>query len=132
MNWGISFMNKEKETFEYTYSSKRKEEIENIRSKYVSKEEDKMELLRKLDKSVSKKATTSSILIGVIGSLVLGLGMSCCMVFPEQYFIPGIMIGLVGMIIVGCAYPIYLRIYRKQKELLAPQIIALADELSKE
>lgn len=36
---------KHENTFEYTYSAKRQEEIEAIRKKYMPKEEDKMELL---------------------------------------------------------------------------------------
>ena len=45
-------VNKENSTFSYTYSAKQQEEIKNIRRKYVSKEEDKMEkfeLLREVD-----------------------------------------------------------------------------------
>lgn len=42
-------MENKNETFTYTYSSKQQEEIRNIRSKYLPKEEDKMEQLRRLD-----------------------------------------------------------------------------------
>ena len=41
------------ETFEYTYSAKRQEEIEAIKNKYLPPKEDKMEQLRKLDTSVT-------------------------------------------------------------------------------
>ena len=49
-------VNKENNTFSYTYSAKQQEEIQNIRKKYVSKEEDKMEKLRRLDSAVYKKS----------------------------------------------------------------------------
>ena len=51
------------ETFEYTYSAKRQEEIRSIRRKYmmVDESEDKMELLRKLDKSATRKGMIVSI-----------------------------------------------------------------------
>lgn len=48
-------MDNKKETFEYTYSAKQQQEIENIRKKYLPKEEDKMEQLRRLDRSATKK-----------------------------------------------------------------------------
>ena len=42
-------MENKNETFTYTYSAKQQEEIRNIRSKYLPKEEDKMEQLRRLE-----------------------------------------------------------------------------------
>lgn len=44
-----------KDTFYYTYSAKQQEEIQNIRKKYLAREEDKMEKLRRLDRSATKK-----------------------------------------------------------------------------
>ena len=48
--------NKNSSSFEYTYSSSNQEEIRRIRAKYIPHEEDKMELLHRLDKGVTKKA----------------------------------------------------------------------------
>lgn len=117
--------------FEYTYSAKRQEEIESIRKKYLPPEEDKMEQLRKLDASVTLHATMWSIVVGVIGALLLGVGMSCSMVWAGDLFIPGIIIGMVGLVIMGAAYPLYVKMVKKQREKIAPQILALAEELSK-
>ncbi len=60
-----------KDTFHYTYSAKEQTEIKNLRKKYEKKteQEDKMEQLRRLDAS----ATSKAIIIGVIGTLILGL-----------------------------------------------------------
>ena len=66
-------MENKNETFTYTYSAKQQEEIRNIRSKYLPKEEDKMEQLRRLDRSASKKGTVVSVTLGVIGCLLLGV-----------------------------------------------------------
>ena len=73
--------NKENEAFCYTYSAKEQEEIKNIRKKYATPEasEDKMERLRRLDKSVTDKATTKSLIVGIIGALIMGTGMSLVM-----------------------------------------------------
>ena len=52
-------MENKKEVFQYTYSAKRQEEIQNIRKKYLPEEEDKMERLRRLDRGTTKKARLS-------------------------------------------------------------------------
>ena len=119
------------ETFEYTYSAKRQEEIERIKRKYIPAEESKMDQLRKLDASATKPGTMWSIIVGTIGTLIMGGGMSCTMTGPESLFIPGIILGIVGLAIIGAAYPLFVHITKKQKEKLAPQILALAEELSK-
>ena len=117
-------------TFAYTYSAKRKEEIEAIRKKYLPQEEDKMDLLRKLDKSVERPGSVAALILGVVGALIMGLGMSCVMVFQGAYFIPGILIGIVGIALIVAAYPVYKRITARERERIAPQILALTEELS--
>ncbi len=124
-------MEENREAFEYTYSAKQQAEIEQIRKKYLPKEEDKMELLRKLDRDATKPGTICSIAVGVVGCLVFGFGMSCVMVWSDSLMIFGIVVGLIGMVLVGIAYPLYVKITKKQREKLAPQILALTEELSK-
>lgn len=117
------------EQFDYTYSAKQQEEIKKIRNKYMVQEEDKMQQLRRLDQSVTQKSTTYSIIIGVIGALIMGVGMSCCMVWQGIWFIPGIIIGVIGMVLVAMAYPVYCNTLKKEREKIAPEIIRLSDEL---
>lgn len=124
-------MENKKETFEYTYSARQQEEIEEIRKKYLPQEESKMEQLRRLDQSVTKKGTMISIIIGIVGTLILGVGMCCTLVWADQWFIPGIIVGLIGIAIVAAAYPSYTHITKKEREKLAPQILKLIEELSK-
>lgn len=124
-------MENKKETFQYTYSAKQQEEIEQIRKKYLPRQESKIDQLRRLDQSTTKKGTTISIIIGVIGALLLGVGMCCAMVWAEQWFIPGILIGLLGVAAVVAAYPLYTYITKKEREKLAPKILKLTEELSK-
>ena len=124
-------MENKKEVFQYTYSAKRQEEIQNIRKKYLPEEEDKMERLRRLDRSAAKKGTAVSILLGVVGCLLLGVGMCCTMVWTQHLFILGVIIGIIGIAVVAAAYPLYIRITRREREKLAPQILQLTDELSK-
>ena len=122
-------MEKEKDTFTYTYSAKQQEEIRNIRKKYLPREEDKMEQLRRLDRDTTRKGTVLSVLVGVIGCLLLGVGM-CCTMDWMKFFIPGVVIGLIGIAAVAAAYPLYTRVTKKERERLAPQILKLTEELS--
>ena len=122
-------MDQNEETFEYRYSAKQQEEIEAIRRKYLPKEEDKMEQLRQMDKRVSRKGTIISIIIGVIGCLLLGIGMCCTMEWAGRWFVPGIIIGVIGIVMIALAYPLYERITKTERKRIAPLILKLADEL---
>ena len=123
--------NNENKGFNYTYSAKEQEEVKNIRKKYMTQEEDKMQLLRRLDESVNQKASVISLVIGIIGALIMGIGMSCCMVWADVLFIPGIVIGVIGIALVCLAYPAYNKTLKKEREKIAPEIIRLTDELMK-
>ena len=124
-------MENKKESFQYTYSATRQAEIEQIRKKYLPQQEDKMDQLRRLDQSATKKGTVASIALGILGCLLMGLGMCCSMVWAEQLFIPGILIGLIGIAAIAAAYPLYARITKKERARLAPQILQLTEELTK-
>lgn len=120
------------EVFNYTYSASQQAEIKGIREKYMppTKEEDKMEQLRRLDRSVTKTGTAVSIVVGIISTLVFGVGMCCTMVW-EGLMVPGIIVGVVGIIGIVSAYPLYIYITKKQREKVAPEIMRLTDELMK-
>ena len=127
------------EEFKFTYSAKEQEELRKIRQKYVPKEVDRMEQLRKLDAGVTRKAVVISLVAGIIGALVLGFGMSLIMtdvgetlgLYGKIEVVLGVAIGMIGVVLVSVAYPIYNRIARKERERIAPEIIRLTDELMK-
>ena len=127
------------EEFKFTYSAKEQEELRKIRQKYVPKEVDRMEQLRKLDAGVTRKAVAISLVAGIIGALVLGFGMSLIMtdvgetlgLYGKIQVVLGVVIGMIGVVLVSVAYPIYNRIARKERERIAPEIIRLTDELMK-
>ena len=133
--------NKENEAFCYTYSAKEQEEIKNIRKKYAVPEasEDKMERLRRLDKSVTDKATAKALIVGIIGALIMGTGMSLVMTdlgevlgaYQNAALYIGILVGIIGIVLVGCAYPVYNRVLKKERERIAPEILQLTEELMK-
>ena len=125
-------MEDKNDVFNYTYSASQQAEIKSIREKYMppTEEEDKMERLRRLDRSVTKAGTAVSLIVGVISTLVLGVGMCCTMVW-EGLMLPGIIIGTAGIIGSASAYPLYIHVTKKQREKVAPEIIKLTDELMK-
>ena len=125
-----------KEGFNYTYSAAQQQEVEDIRKKYLPKEEDKMEQLRKLHAIPTQKAQAASLAVGIIGALIMGAGMSLAMTdigaaLGSLAMVIGIVIGIVGMVLVALAYPLYNRVLKKQREKIAPEILRLSDELLK-
>ena len=133
--------NQEQNGFSYTYSAKEQAELKRIREKYTvpTETEDKMARLRKLDASVTKTAQAIALTVGIIGTLILGLGMSLIMTdlsdilgsYRDMSMPIGIVIGLFGGILASLAYPIYNAIVRARRKKLAPEIIRLTDELMK-
>ena len=123
--------NNQNGTFQYTYSAREQAEIRRIRDKYVPRRESKLERLQRLDASVTQKATVTAISVGVAGTLVMGAGMSCCLAFGGAWFVPGIIIGVAGMVVISAAYPIYTRVMQRERERIAPEILRLTDELMK-
>lgn len=127
------------ERFNYTYSAKEQEEIKAIRKKYATAEEkeDKMAQLRRLDESVYSKASTAALAVGIVGALIMGIGMSLVMtdigavLGTVLAMVIGIGIGVVGIVLVCLAYPIYNRTLKKGREKIAPEILRLTDELMK-
>jgi hypothetical protein len=125
--------------FSYSYSAENQAEIERIRNKYMPKTEDKLEKLRRLDESVTSKATAWSLVLGILGTLIMGSGMSMVMTdfgtllfaSPIAAIIVGVVLGLVGMVMAIFAYPVYNFVLEKERRRIAPEIIRLADEIEK-
>ena len=124
------------QSFEYTYSAGQRQEIEAIRKKYLPKEEDKMEQLRRLHAIPTRKAQAASIAIGILGALILGTGMSLILTdlgsaLDHWAMVIGILVGILGLILVALAYPLYNRVLRKERQRIAPEILRLSEELLK-
>lgn len=117
----------ENNKFSYTYSANTQEEIAKIREKYSPREETTLEKIKRLDNNVTNKAVTASLIVGIISALILGVGMCCCMVWT-QFFVLGIFVGIIGIIGVCAAYPVYKKVLEKERAKIAPQILALTDE----
>lgn len=135
---GLGMENKNIETeFKYAYSAKEQDEIKRIRQKYQEQEEDEMSRLRRLDAKVYQKATTNALVFGVLGALVMGSGMSLVLtdlgvvlgLGDFIILIIGIVVGIIGMFLMALAYPVYIKVLKKERERIAPEILKLTEEL---
>lgn len=135
----MEMQNEQKDSFRFTYSAKEQEELKKIRQKYQPQEEEKMDKLRRLDAEVTQKATTVSLVIGIMGALILGTGMSLIMTDFGKYFglegtagmMTGVLIGIAGIVCVCAAYPVYHHVLKREREKIAPEILRLTEELMK-
>lgn len=119
-------------TVVYDYSAKETSEIRQIRAKYLPREESKLDELRRLDSAVRNSGRVESITVGIIGALIFGVGMCLAMqVIAEGVWavVLGVLVGLVGAVVMLCAYPICRKISDRAKARLAPRILELSEEL---
>ena len=114
---------------EFSYQEKELKTAEHIREAYSERGESDIEKLRKLDGKVKRPAEILAYTLGVIGSLVLGVGMCLAMEVIGSLMPLGIVIGVIGIVMVADNYPIYKRILSQRKKKYAPEIVALSDEL---
>jgi hypothetical protein len=126
----------ENNSFEYTYSARRQQEVEEIRKAYLPREEDKLEQLRRLHSRPTQKAQAASLAMGIVGALILGTGMSLCMTelgasLGDFALALGIPVGVSGILLVSLAYPVFRKTLRTEREKIAPDILKLTDDLLK-
>lgn len=122
-------------TFSYKYSAVENKEIQEIRKRYLPQSESKLEELKRLDMQVQNAGMIESLCIGIISSLVFGLGMCLAMQIIGTgigMMVLGIVIGIIGMAGILVAYPVCRRKQRKAKENLSPRILELTEELYQE
>ena len=113
-----------------TYSAETQREMDAIVAKYVKQDAPKQEIaldrMQKLDRAAESKAQIVGLAVGIVAALVLGLGMSCALVWGQM--VVGILVGLVGLAGVVAAFPMYQKALRQEREKIAPEIIRLSEE----
>ena len=75
---------------------------------------------------MERKGLRAGVLLGIAGTLVMGLGMSMSMVW--NLMIPGIAVGLLGIAGVVMAWPVYQKVVRKERSRAADEIMRLTAE----
>ena len=121
-----------KNEFEYSYvapTEAERREIEKIKRQYEGKTEKeiKLERIRRLDSFVQNFSMTLSLIVGVMGTLIFGLGLSMILVWSITVF--GIIVCIVGAVPVAAAYPIFLVTMKRNKEKYGEEILRLSEEL---
>lgn len=108
--------------------------VQKIRSQYTEKQHTELDELKELDKKVKKPAVVFAYTLGSVGAIIMGAGMSLVMTdmgaaFGISSMVPGIIIGIVGMVIAIVNYPIYKNILFKRKAAYSKQILELSEKL---
>ena len=117
--------------YDYTYKAlapHERKEVENIRNKFsANNEHDALTELRKINDKIENVPTTISLIIGIIGALIFGLGMA--MILEWDLIILGIIVGCVGIIPIVFAFPFYKRYYNLLKDKYKDEILTLTEKL---
>lgn len=100
---------------------------EAIRRSYMEKGTTKLDQLQALDTKVKTPALVFASVLGVLGSLVMGAGMSNIMVWDNMTV--GLALGIPGLVMVCMAWPVYRAILRSRKKKYATQIMDLSEKI---
>lgn len=129
-------MDNKENTFEFSYSApteKEKKEIESIRRQYETSTDTyqgKLAKIKALDKKVKDVPTVFALCLGIIGTLIFGLGLT--LVLEMDKLLLGIICSAIGILPIIAAYPVYNLIYKKKKQKYGPEILKLTDEILNE
>lgn len=118
--------------FNYRYTAPTEEErkeIYSIRSQYLSKEEGESKIgrLRRLNSLVQNTAIIWSLVLGITGLLIFGLGLT--MILEWSVWLWGIVLMVVGLVPMAIAYPVYKAVLKKYKARYGEEILKLTEEL---
>ena len=108
---------------------------EKIRTQYVAREATDLDTLRTLDAKVKRPANTFAYFFGSIAAIIMGAGMSLVMtdigasLGLVDAMIPGIVVGVVGMLMAIINYPIYRSILKRRKDAYKDEILALSNRI---
>ena len=108
---------------------------QRIRAHYIEKQATELDALRALDAEARRPANIFAYIFGSVGAIVCGAGMSLVMTDLASQLglgdmmIPGIVIGVVGLILALVNYPIYKGILSSRKKKYASEIIALSEKI---
>ena len=109
--------------------------VQKIRTQYTEKQYTELDELKALDAKVRRPANIFAYIYGSVSAIVMGAGMSLVMtdigaiIGMTGVMVPGIAIGVVGMVMALSTYPIYKKILTSRKKKFAPQIMKLSEKL---
>ena len=109
--------------------------VQKIRTQYTEKEHTGLDSLRALDAKVKRPANLFAYILGGVGALIMGSGMSLVMtdigttLGISNTMNLGIIIGIVGLIMAIINYPVYNRILSSRKKKYADEILKLSERI---
>ena len=109
--------------------------VQQIRAQYTEKEHTQLDALKELDKKVKRPANVFAYVFGSISAIIMGSGMSLVMtdigqmLGMESTMVPGIVIGVVGMLLAIINYPVYKKMLASRKDKYAAQIVELSEKI---
>ena len=111
--------------------------VQKIRTQYTEKENTQLDALKKLDAKVKKPANVFAYVFGSVAAIIMGSGMSLVMtdigetIGVADAMIPGVVIGIIGMLMAIINYPVYKKFLASRRKKYAKEIIALSDNIMK-
>ena len=111
--------------------------VQKIRTQYTEKQHTELDELKALDAKVKKPANVFAYVYGSVGAIVMGAGMSLvmtdigAMIGLTAAMVPGIAIGIVGVVMALTTYPIYKKILNNRKRKYASKILELSERVMK-
>lgn len=109
--------------------------VQKIRTQYTEKEHTALDALRQLDAKVKRPANVFAYVFGSVSAIIMGSGMSLVMtdlgtaLGMTGTMVPGIIIGVIGMLLAILNYPLYKSILASRKKKYAAEILKLSDKI---
>ncbi len=109
--------------------------VQKIRTQYTEKEHTQLDALKELDAKVKRPANIFAYIFGSVSAIIMGSGMSLVMtdigssIGVEDNMAPGIIIGILGMLMAIINYPIYKKLLASRRKKYADQIMKLSDKI---
>ena len=104
-------------------------EVNQIRSKYLPQDQNKLEQLKKLDKQVTVPGKKAIFIMVLISLALLAGGISLIAFFNQKFILAGTICCVLSL---SCAFmikPVFNFVTEKERTRLAPQIMRLSDEI---
>lgn len=109
--------------------------VQKIRTQYTEPQHTQLDELKALDNKVKKPANVFAYIFGSLSAVIMGAGMSLvmtdlgAMLGLAETMLPGIIIGVVGMVLAIVNYPIYKKLLASRRKKYADEIIRLSDSI---
>lgn len=121
-----------KNDFEYKYvalSIEERKEIESIKNSYLPKDKslNKLDYLKKLDNKVKSIPTMLSLIVGIVGLLLFGLGLAMILEWHLTAF--GVIVSAIGLIPISLAYLTYQKSLKYLKDKYSQEILEISNDL---